>query len=51
MQTITILTYTAGPLGLTKQWQPLRDVTWDEYVAMATHRPGEGTTWRAVFKA
>jgi hypothetical protein len=51
MKTITILTYTAGLLGLTKHWQPLCDLTWDEYVALAARRPGEGTTWRAVFKA
>jgi hypothetical protein len=51
MKTITILFYTEGPLGLTKAWQPGYDLTWDEYVAMATQRPGEGITWRAVFKA
>ncbi len=51
MKTITILTYTTGVLGLTKQWQPLYDVTWDEYQTMAARRPGEGTTWRAFFKA
>ena len=51
MKTITILFYTAGPLGLTKAWQPAYDLTWGEYEAMARRHAGEGVTWRAVLKA
>lgn len=46
-KSIAILTYNAGLLGLKKEWQHSRNVTWAEYERMAKNYSGEGVIWKA----